>query len=893
MADILPSSTPSNSTAVSASKEGQVVSNVSVTKQSVTTSGNNHQTIPSQVIAKSESQITLSIPNAKPLVLDISQQPELAQRFAIGEKVNLAIIKDDRNVIIQLSPAPTKATGEVTIPASAQLLEKLTQQTSLPADIERVKAHLQKQGEINLGQARRLPQEQLQLQTTTNVTLKAALPGVSALPLNTTMQASLVLSKDNQLLVQLTPKQRLQQPTSLVMPLRQVETKLPLQQLPVTKVNNLSEVIEPAKLSNAIEKMQTVDMTKPLNQLWLRHQPSEQTIANLGNQLKQLANFTNEQIKAELNKPNQTQMTDSSAPKQQTIPPDAKQLPINTHQQTPQANQIKPLALKELVNQQTQATLVSKDSVSKGSEQTTKVSNEVAPTQPQNNQTTRSQTSSTQLQGNDTQVANSKFESTNKAELINKASQNVMAQSDKFVADKSMPPQPATEKQPSEKQASINSAQLTQQINETSKQSAVSKTTPSASELQPSLTTNNAKASENAPLAKDVSFAQDLKQATAQQALQSTTQRSTQPQQSDTANNQAATNSTKASSESPASQPTKEASDNTQPTKTEQPATASVPLKKLNELIGLLKVSQQSAINNQAATSTNDNKTVSQSSAMQQSLTDDIEQSLKPNSKIELGAINELKNLSQRVLQQLPTMNSLTNPLQLAQVVEQFSRFEPLSTASVSLTNLGPLASALHVMLGGRHIANGQSPSPQLLKHLGQLVKQGKQPTSHLMSALQMLGNLQSFKPLEEALTGMSANIQFYQYQNAEQQQTNQNLFYFNVPTKEQHIPQIEGEIEREHQDEKTGEKCWRLTLLLPCGQTDKVKVNALLTSQGVELDLTCNNASLLERANFYSGFLSDRLEALGFNNTNINCTEGEIPTTLVKRPNQLVELMI
>ncbi|MGB1298870.1 MAG: hypothetical protein ACPG8A_11355, partial [Psychrobium sp.] len=851
-----------------------------VTKQPVTKSGNNHQTIPSQVIAKNESQITLSIPNAKPLVIDISQQPELAQRFAIGEKINLTIIKDDRNVIIQLSPAPTKASGQITIPASSQLLEKLTQQTSLPADVERIKAHLQKQGEINLGQARRLPKEQVQLQTTTNVTLKAPLPGVSSLPLNTTMQASLVLSKDNQLLVQFAPKQTPQQSTSLVMPLRQIETKLPLQQLPITNVSNLSDVIEPAKLSSAIEKMQIVDMTKPLNQLWLRHQPSEQSIANLNNQLKQLNSFTNEQLKAELNKPSQAQVSDSATPKQQTTSL-ANQLSANT-------SQIKPLALKELANQQTQATLVSK-----GSEQLAKLSNDTQPTQPQSNQTTRSQTSNAQLQGNNTQIPNTKFESTNKAELINKASQNMMPQPDKYVADKLIPPQTTTDKQTSEKQAPISNAQLAPQVGDTSKQSLASKTPPLASEQQPSVVTNNAKAAEKTPLSKDVSFAQDLKQATAQQALQSTAQRSAQSQQSELASNQSATNPAKAASESSASQPTKDASDNTQPTKTEQPATASVPLKKLNELIGLLKVSQQSAINSQTATSVSDEKSLSQSSAMQQSLADDVEQSLKPNSKIELGAINELKNLSQRVLQQLPTMNNLTNPQQLAQVVEQFSRFEPLSTASVSLTNLGPLASALHVMLGGRHIANGQSPSPHLLKHIGQLVKQGKQPTSHLMSALQMLGNLQSFKPLEEALTGMSANIQFYQYQNAEQQQTNQNLFYFNVPTKEQNVPQVEGEIEREHQDEKTGEKCWRLTLLLPCGQTDKVKVNALLTSQGIELDLTCNNASLLERANFYSGFLSDRLEALGFNDTKINCTEGEIPTTLVKRPNQLVELMI
>jgi hypothetical protein len=226
--------------------------------------------------------------------------------------------------------------------------------------------------------------------------------------------------------------------------------------------------------------------------------------------------------------------------------------------------------------------------------------------------------------------------------------------------------------------------------------------------------------------------------------------------------------------------------------------------------------------------------------------------------------------------------------------VEQFTRFEPLNSASINLSSLGPLASALQLMLGGRHAAKNQPLSPQLIKHLGQLLKntRGGIP-SNLTSALQMLGNLQSFKPLEDALTNVSSNIQFYQYQNVDQQQNNQSIFYFNLPTKEPQVPQVEGEVEQQESNDPNGEKSWRLTLLLPCGDNDKIKVNALLTGNSVELDLTCNNQSLVDRANFYKNFLGSRLEALGFEKPTVSCQQGEIPATLLKRPNQLVELMI
>ena len=91
---------------------------------------NSSETIPSQVLAKSDSQITLSTPNNPPLKIDISQQPELAQRFAIGDKVTLSFIKDNQNIVISFTPQPQKAGSEVSVPVSQKLLDKLSQQTS-------------------------------------------------------------------------------------------------------------------------------------------------------------------------------------------------------------------------------------------------------------------------------------------------------------------------------------------------------------------------------------------------------------------------------------------------------------------------------------------------------------------------------------------------------------------------------------------------------------------------------------------------------------------------------------------------------------------------------------------------------------------------------------------
>jgi len=262
------------------------------------------------------------------------------------------------------------------------------------------------------------------------------------------------------------------------------------------------------------------------------------------------------------------------------------------------------------------------------------------------------------------------------------------------------------------------------------------------------------------------------------------------------------------------------------------------------------------------------------------------------NSLPQMEAIDQLKTLITKVPQQLPGMNQLINPAQLAHCIAQFSTYSPLSTSSVNLSSLGPLASALQLILGAKGANSGTTLSPALMQQLNKILKRSAKPNAAMTQALQMLGNLSSLKPLEDVLTSLSSHITLYQYQNLESNINNHPLFYFTLPTKEQGIDQIEGEIEHQ-EDNDDGEKSWRLTLLLPVGENQKLKAVAALKAQQISLEFTCSDNALLARANSYQQFLSERFETLGFSDTKIVCSQSEIEQSLLKRPNQLVEIIV
>ncbi|MDP2561658.1 hypothetical protein [Psychrobium sp. 1_MG-2023] len=265
----------------------------------------------------------------------------------------------------------------------------------------------------------------------------------------------------------------------------------------------------------------------------------------------------------------------------------------------------------------------------------------------------------------------------------------------------------------------------------------------------------------------------------------------------------------------------------------------------------------------------------------------------EPITKPDLAAIEQVKQLTQQLEKRLPNIEQLTNPQTLASTIGQFMQFEPLSSQSINLSHLGPLASALQLILGGRHAQQGQSLSPELAKHLQKILKKGSSSASasQLARALQLLGSLPHLKPLEDTLTSLTSNIQLYQYQSQDQNTNNQQQYYFSLPTSEQQISQVEGELSQASNTNERGEKQWRLTLLLPLEHQEKIKAVATIQGTSVEIELTCSNPELTDRASFYCDFLSERLKTLGLQANKISCEQGDIPKTLLKRPNQLVEV--
>jgi len=257
-----------------------------------------------------------------------------------------------------------------------------------------------------------------------------------------------------------------------------------------------------------------------------------------------------------------------------------------------------------------------------------------------------------------------------------------------------------------------------------------------------------------------------------------------------------------------------------------------------------------------------------------------------------LEAIEQFKQLVHTVPQQLPSMSQLVNPAQLAHTIAQFSTFVPLAASSINLSSLGPLAGALQLILGARGAGSSVGLSPAMQQQMSKLINKKAKPNPALLQALQLLGTLSNLKPLEDALTSLSSHITLYQYQNLESNLNNHQLFYFTLPTREQGVDQIEGEIEHQ-QETSDGEKSWRLTLLLPIGDGQKLKAIAVLASQNVTLEFVCSDAVLLDIANSYQQFLADRLLSLGFNQAEINCRHAPIEKSLLKRPNQLVELVV
>ncbi|NRA61681.1 MAG: hypothetical protein HRU25_12375, partial [Psychrobium sp.] len=256
--------------------------------------------VASQVLSIDAKNLVLSMPGQRPLTIDISQQREQVSSLQVGQKLTIELTSDQKNLQISIEKVPPKQPLEGEVALSRDLANKLAQQTSLPSSKAAQIQFIKDNSPVNLGLARRLPGQQINLVTSNQVTIKAALPGSSNIALNQTYQLRLVLNKDNQPVVQFTRLAASSPPIVITDTLKQVQQSSPalvLSKLPITSIEKIAApVILPAANASSNLLIDELDMSLPKNQLWLRQQPLQELVKELSNQQKAFSQRSGDEL---------------------------------------------------------------------------------------------------------------------------------------------------------------------------------------------------------------------------------------------------------------------------------------------------------------------------------------------------------------------------------------------------------------------------------------------------------------------------------------------------------------------------------------------------------------------------------------------------------------------
>ena len=846
------------------------------------------------------------------MLLDITDN-KLSQQLTTGQQVLVSIKQiDQQQLIITLSKVNPTSAPVAEIPLSRDLALQLAASTNLPSQLSEQLRYIEAKGPLDIGQARRLPNETLKLITPNLVNITASLPGASLVGLNQTYSLTLIVMKNNSAFVQFTPLPAKEAPIVILSSLTDISKKSPLIDLsklistPSAAVMNKLPAMNSAEQTTAqipALKVPKIDMSSPRIQLWLKHQPLSQVMSQLTEATKDVAqlklplsvnvitqskvapsiitpqqpiNTSANQDVVKLNKPPSQIISNSIAPKAESL--SLEKLPsIATESATATPRKVTPQYQPSLITQPASETIKlpnnppsnlpsnsSSNSSSSQAAQRRVIS--APPTElitPELNHQKKSQPQ-IQIQHSNVAAATELAQSLTKETLINssKLQPAAIANSNPVVS-----PAPIQQKLPHAEVASPmidlitkSSSQILSSTTPTPTPTTTTTTTTTTPTTTPTIATATAPNEKVSPaeLATKIALSQE---------------RVSSPL--------AATNN------SVPAKPTDNALNNTpgidakQVTANQQKiATTEQPVKQLKNHLSLQKL-------NALLASINMSQAPLAPSQTKQIATTETQ-------PVESQAILKLQSLTKQLQHSLPNMQQLTTAPILPNLIEQFVRFDPLSPSSINLTSLGPLAGALQLLLGGR-AANSTTPlGPILSAQLKKILSSNKQTTSqNLAQSLAQLSQHPSFKSLEEVLVTLSGHIQLYQYQSQEQTSTNQQIFFFTLPTSEPAVPQVEGQIEQQCDPDEPDKKSWKLTLLLPIGPTEKLQASANLQGSNVEIELTCENNEILNKAEFFSDFLRQRLETLGLKANDISCKHAPLPKSLLQRPNQLVELVI
>ncbi len=247
-----------------------------------------------------------------------------------------------------------------------------------------------------------------------------------------------------------------------------------------------------------------------------------------------------------------------------------------------------------------------------------------------------------------------------------------------------------------------------------------------------------------------------------------------------------------------------------------------------------------------------------------------------------------VRQVLQELRAQHPDAAKLQNQQQLMQQINAALQFSPLQTPTQPASVAGGLAIAIQLLLGrlGAQLPAERQNPPQKEK-LQQLIGQ--------------LDRSQSAQLLRQ-LSGHSSQLQSAQIANLEQQATpaqpqRPEQLLIQLPLLQNGASRFAelavSEREAEGAEQRSGQRCWQLTMKFDLGQQGEMLVQVRLVGKEVSLQFYADNEKTVLDTGQFLPLFKDRLTMQGLQVAEAGCQLGKIPEHLYQRGTSLLQVRV
>lgn len=247
-----------------------------------------------------------------------------------------------------------------------------------------------------------------------------------------------------------------------------------------------------------------------------------------------------------------------------------------------------------------------------------------------------------------------------------------------------------------------------------------------------------------------------------------------------------------------------------------------------------------------------------------------------------------VRQVLQELRAQHPDAAKLQNQQQLMQQINAALQFSPLQTPAQPASVAGGLAIAIQLLLGrlGAQLPAERQNPPQKEK-LQQLIGQ--------------LDRSQSAQLLRQ-LSGHSSQLQSAQIANLEQQATpaqpqRPEQLLIQLPLLQNGASRFAelavSEREAEGAEQRSGQRCWQLTMKFDLGNQGEMLVQVRLIGKEVSLQFYADNEKTVQDTGQFLPLFKDRLTMQGLQVAEAGCQLGKIPEHLYQRGTSLLQVRV